>query len=64
MKDIYKKIKASNDRWEEEDAINEIIQDFIKSNIHISELELIESINNIALYHIVDDSLDVWFSDY
>ena len=58
------KIKQSTDSYTEEDAIQEILVAYWAGSLHISFDTLIEDINNVTLWNIVDESGDVWLTDY
>ena len=58
------KIKQSTDSYTEEDVIQEILAAYWTGSLRISFDTLIEDINNVALWNIVDESGDVWLTDY
>ena len=58
------KIKQSESIDTERDAIQDVLNKYWSEDIHVDIDKLVSDINNVAAWHIVDESYDIWFTDY
>ena len=61
---MLEKIKQSESIDTERDAIQDVLNKYWSGDIHVDIDKLVSDINNVAAWHTVDESYDIWFTDY
>ena len=61
---MLNKLKKTTSIDTEAKAIEDILSNYYQGKLHISFDKLVEDINNSTVWHIVDESGDIWLTDY